>query len=73
MDKARSEELALKVMYVVLSQKENPTSELRQAMIMQLNKRLNECTLKLNDGKLLAEKYQSIRIKDSKVESSRTS
>ena len=31
-----------------------PTSELRQAMTMQLNERLNECARNLNDGKLLA-------------------
>ena len=37
-----------------LCEKHNPTSELRQAMTMQLDKRLNECALNLNDGKLLA-------------------
>ncbi|RXN31429.1 hypothetical protein ROHU_004760 [Labeo rohita] len=31
-----------------------PTSEMRQAMTMQLNERLNECARNLNDGKLLA-------------------
>ncbi len=37
-----------------LCEKMEPTSELRQAMTMQLNERLNECTRKLDDGKLLA-------------------
>jgi hypothetical protein len=37
-----------------LCEKENPTSELRQAMTMQLDKRLNECARNLNGGKLLA-------------------
>ena len=37
-----------------LCEKENPTSELRQAMTMQLDKRLNECARNLNNGKLLA-------------------
>jgi hypothetical protein len=37
-----------------LCEKENPTYELWQAMTMQLDKRLNECTRILNDGKLLA-------------------
>ena len=35
-------------------EKESPTSELRQAMTMQLGKRLNECARNLNDGKFLA-------------------
>ena len=38
----------------ILCEKENQTSELRQAMTMQLDKRLNECARNLNDGKLLA-------------------
>ena len=37
-----------------LCEKENPTSELRQAMTKQLNKWLIECARNLNDGKLLA-------------------
>ena len=37
-----------------LCEKENPTSELRQAMTMLLDKRLNECSRNLNGGKLLA-------------------
>jgi hypothetical protein len=36
-----------------LCEKENPISELWQAMTMQLDKRLNECARNLNDGKLL--------------------
>jgi hypothetical protein len=38
----------------LLGEKENPISELWQAMTMQLDKRLNECALNLNDGKFLA-------------------
>ncbi|KAL0198142.1 hypothetical protein M9458_006682, partial [Cirrhinus mrigala] len=37
-----------------LCEKMEPTSEMRQAMTMQLNERLNECARNLNDGKLLA-------------------
>lgn len=37
-----------------LCEKEAPTSELRQVMTMHLEKRLNECAQKLNDGRLLA-------------------
>ena len=37
-----------------LCEQESPPSELRQAMTMQLNKRLNECAQNLNDGRLLA-------------------
>lgn len=37
-----------------LCEKKEPTSELRQAMTMQLNERLNECARNLNDGRLLA-------------------
>ena len=37
-----------------LCEKIEPQSELRQAMTMQLNERLNECAHNLNDGKLLA-------------------
>ena len=37
-----------------LCEKEAPASELRQAMTMKLDKRLNECAQNLNDGKLLA-------------------
>ena len=54
MDKARSEELAWQVMRVYLCEKEHPTSELRQAVTKQLDKRLNECARNLNNGKLLA-------------------
>jgi hypothetical protein len=39
---------------VFLCEKENPTSELRQAMTKQLNKWLIECARNLNDGKLMA-------------------
>ena len=48
MDKTRSDELAWKVMCVFLCEKHNSTSELPQAMTMQLDKRLNECALNLN-------------------------
>ena len=37
-----------------LCEKIEPQSELRQAMTVQLNERLNECAHNLNDGKLLA-------------------
>ena len=37
-----------------LCEKENPTSELRQAMKNQLDKLLIECARNLNDGKLIA-------------------
>lgn len=37
-----------------LCEREEPDSELRQVMTMHLNKRLNECAQKLNDGRLLA-------------------
>ena len=37
-----------------LCEKVAPTSSLRHAMTMQLNKRVNECATNLNDGKLLA-------------------
>ena len=37
-----------------LCEKEAPKSSLRQAMTMQLNRRVNECAQNLNDGKLLA-------------------
>ena len=37
-----------------LCEKHYPTSELWQAMTMQLDKRLNECALNLNAGKFLA-------------------
>ena len=37
-----------------LCEKENSTSELRQAMTKQLDKWLIECARKLNDGKILA-------------------
>ena len=37
-----------------LCEKDNPTSEFRQTITMQLDKRLNECARNLNDGKLLA-------------------
>ena len=37
-----------------LCEKENSTSELRQAMTKQLDKWLSECARKLNDGKILA-------------------
>jgi hypothetical protein len=37
---------------VFLCEKENPTSELRQAMTKQLDKWLIECARKLNDGKI---------------------
>ena len=37
-----------------LCEKREPSSELRQAMTMQLNERLNECAHNLNDGRLLA-------------------
>jgi hypothetical protein len=39
---------------VFLCEKENPTSELRQAMTKQLDKWLIECARNLNDGKLMA-------------------
>jgi hypothetical protein len=39
---------------VFLREKENSTSEFRQAMTKQLDKWLIECTRKLNDGKILA-------------------
>jgi hypothetical protein len=39
---------------VFLCEKENPTSELRQAMTKQLNKWLIECARNLNDGKFMA-------------------
>jgi hypothetical protein len=38
---------------VFLCEKENSTSELRQAMTKQLDKWLIECARKLNDGKIL--------------------
>jgi hypothetical protein len=41
-------------MRVYLCEKEHPTSELRQAVTKQLDKRLNECARNLNNGKLLA-------------------
>ena len=53
MEKARLEELALKAI-CVLCEKENPTSELLQAMKKQLDKWLIECSRNLNDGKFLA-------------------
>ena len=34
-------------------EKEYPTSEFRQSMTMELDKRLNDCALNLNDGKFL--------------------
>ena len=37
-----------------LCEKMEPTSNLRQAMTMQLNERLNKCAHNLNDGKFLA-------------------
>ena len=37
-----------------LCEKENPTSELRQAMTKQLDKWLIECALKLNNRKIMA-------------------
>ena len=37
-----------------LCEKENSTSELRQAMTKQLDKWLIECARNLNDGKILA-------------------
>ena len=37
-----------------LCEKENPTSELRQAMTKQLDKLLIECARKLSDGKIMA-------------------
>ena len=37
-----------------LCEKVSPESDLRHAMTMQLNKRLNECAKNLNDGRLLA-------------------
>jgi len=37
-----------------LCEQEAPTSELRHAMTMQLNRKLNECAKTLNDGRLLA-------------------
>jgi hypothetical protein len=39
---------------VFLCEKENPTSELRQAMTKQLNKWLIECARNINDGKFMA-------------------
>ena len=44
----------IKVQLCFLCEKMEPTSELRQAMTMQLNEKLNNCTCNLNDGKLLA-------------------
>ena len=37
-----------------LCEKESPASEIRQAMTMQLNERVNDCARLLNDGRLLA-------------------
>ena len=37
-----------------LCEKKDPLQDLRHAMTMQLDKRLNECARTLNDGKLLA-------------------
>ncbi len=37
-----------------LCEKEDEISNLRQAMTMQLNQRINQCAKKLNNGKLLA-------------------
>ena len=37
-----------------LCEKQEPKSELRKAVIMELDQRLNECARNLNDGKLLA-------------------
>ena len=37
-----------------LCEKESPASEMRQAMTMQLNERVNDCDRLLNDGRLLA-------------------
>ncbi len=45
---------SIEVQQCFLCEKMEPTSELRQAMTMQLNQRLNECAPNLNDGKLLA-------------------
>ena len=45
---------SIEVQLCFLCEKMEPTSELRQAMTMQLNQRLNECARNLNDGKLLA-------------------
>jgi hypothetical protein len=53
MEKARLEELALKVI-CVLCEKENSTSEFRQTMTKQLDKWLIECARKLNDGNIMA-------------------
>ena len=54
MDKAGLEEPALKVVCVISCEKENPIYELLQAMTIQLDKKLNVCTLHLTDKKLLA-------------------
>lgn len=45
---------SLEVKKCFLCEKLEPVAELRQAMTMQLNERINECAKNLNDGKLLA-------------------
>ena len=41
---------SIEVQQCFLCEKKEPVSEVRQAMTMQLNERLNECACNLNDG-----------------------
>lgn len=52
--RAKVRRSSMEMQHCFLCEKKEPTSELRQAMTMQLNERLNECARNLNDGKLLA-------------------
>ncbi len=51
---SKMQRTSIEVQQRFFCEKMEPTSELRQAMTMQLNQRLNECAPNLNDGKLLA-------------------
>ena len=50
----KSRRLSIDTQMCFLCEKKDPLQDLRQAMTMQLDKRLNECARNLNDGKLLA-------------------
>ena len=50
----KSRRLSIESNVCFLCEKTDPSQDLRQAMTMQLDKRLNECARTLNDGKLLA-------------------
>ncbi|KAH3868807.1 hypothetical protein DPMN_031961 [Dreissena polymorpha] len=50
----KSRRLSLEIEKCILCERETPKTDLRKAMTMNINRRLNECARTLNDGKVLA-------------------